>query len=145
MKQIRPKAIVTAAIVLFVVWQFGNLAWMNIRPDDPLPMAFEAYEPAAFAQALEDGGPVLVQIYASWCPTCKAQQQAFALLAAEGGVPDARGFRVDYDENPEFLARHNAAGTGLLLAFRDGREIARRGGLVDKQALGAFLKGQGML
>lgn len=141
----RPRTIIAIVLGAFLAFRFGHLAYMNLRPADPLPLAFEDYEPARFEAALASGEPVLVEIYAAWCPTCKAQHEAFTLLAAEGAVPKARGFRVDYDRSPEFLARYRIGGTGLLLSFRNGRETARAGGLVDRQSLRRFLAAEGLL
>ena len=38
-------------------------------------MTAPAYEPAAFKAAQDSGKPILIEIHAVWCPTCKAPER----------------------------------------------------------------------
>ncbi|WP_281300743.1 MULTISPECIES: thioredoxin family protein [unclassified Iodidimonas] len=127
---------------VLAVSPLGSLLYMNVRGADPLLAQWQDYEPVAFEGALQAGDPVLVQIYASWCPTCEAQHQSFTALENKGRVPDARLFRVDFDRDGAFLEKHEVQSTGLLLVFRNGVEVARQGGLVDEGSILSFLESQ---
>ncbi|RMF01444.1 MAG: hypothetical protein D6773_10075, partial [Alphaproteobacteria bacterium] len=73
-----PRTVINWAIIALIVglalgWK---LIYMNLRSDDPLPYGFVQYDGANLQAALAQGGPVIVNVYASWCPTCMAQHKA---------------------------------------------------------------------
>lgn len=65
--------------------------------------AFSAYEvaaPGTTARILTDEdiqGPALLNVWATWCPTCEAEHEALKEIGATG-VPI---YGVDYKDNPE--------------------------------------------
>lgn len=81
----------------------GNLLWMNVRSDDPLPAGFVQYTPAAFAAAQAAGGPIMVDVYASWCTTCKAQHAVLKDLLDDPRYAGIKGFRVDFEGDEEWV------------------------------------------
>src|SRR6202051_5389211 len=60
--------------------------------DTPFPFSEEA-----FKAAQASGGPILVEIHADWCPTCKAQSPILDKLTADPKFRDLKVFRVDFD------------------------------------------------
>ena len=129
----------TALLVVFVVYQYGNLIYLNLRPADPILPGWEEYDAQRFAARNASGEPMLVEIYASWCPTCKAQHEAFEHLVETGQQPPIRAIRVDYDRDTAFREKLGINYTGALLIFENGREIARQGGITSPNALTRFL------
>lgn len=103
--------------------------YMNIRPSDPLPSRFERYTAEVFAQAQAAGGPILVDVYASWCPTCKAQHQTLRNLLDDPAFRTVRGFRVDFDEDTEFLRQYRIPTQSTILMFDGERLVSRTVGL----------------
>src|SRR5215469_8987295 len=57
-----------------------------------IPFTAEAFKAAQAA-----GSPILVEIHAGWCPTCKAQQPILDKLTADPKYNDLKIFRVDFD------------------------------------------------
>ncbi|WP_374763601.1 thioredoxin family protein [Yunchengibacter salinarum] len=140
MKAFLKKAWATVGITgLIAIGLFGHLLYMNLRPADPILAGWQPYEAASFNETLQNGDPMLVEIYASWCPTCKAQHEAFETMVDNGTAPNIRAVRVDYDDDPAFLKRYGIRGTGILMLFDDGREIARAAGLTTPKRIQAFI------
>src|SRR5664279_2229715 len=55
------------------------------------------YSAEAFKAAQASGSPILVEIHADWCPTCKAQVPILDKLTADPKFKDLKVFRVDFD------------------------------------------------
>jgi len=106
--------------------------WMNVRPPDPLPLGFEAYSADAFRSAQRAGHPVLVDVYASWCPTCKAQQEILSDLLEEPEYASIKAFRVDFDSDRAFLRAHGVRSQSTLIVFEGERERSRSVGQTDE-------------
>ena len=133
----------TALLVAFVIYQYGNLIYLNLRPADPILPGWEEYDATRFEARNASGEPMLLEIYASWCPTCKAQHKAFEQLVETGNQPPIRAIRVDFDRDTDFRQSLGINYTGALLIFEDGREIARQGGITGPEALTRFLAKHG--
>jgi thioredoxin 2 len=82
--------------------------------------------------------PVVVDFYADWCGPCKimapllddvARRRAGQLVVA----------KLDTDRNPVTGQRFGIRGIPTLIAFHNGKEVARRVGAVPPAELEAFL------
>lgn len=136
LKNIWAKVGITGLIILALS---ANLIYMNLRSADPILDGWEEYEITRFSELMKRDEPVLVEVYASWCPTCLLQHEAFETLHEEGRAPAIRAIRVDYDRDIEFLKKHRLPGTGMLIIFRNGREISRASGLVTPDKIRTFV------
>lgn len=130
-------------IGLVVILLWGNLIYMNLRPADDILPGWEEYSAPRFEDLMARGEPVLVEIYASWCPTCLLQHRALDTLHAEGRGPKIRAVRVDFDRDADFIQKYDFHYTGTMVLYNKGRESARQSGLVTPDKIEMFLKTNG--
>jgi thioredoxin 1 len=89
---------------------------------------------AAFDAAQAAGKPVVIEVTAPWCPTCKAQAPIISALANK---PDYRGvtvLKVDFDSQKDVLSKLKVSTQSTLIAFKGKTETARTTG--DTSAAG---------
>jgi thiol-disulfide isomerase/thioredoxin len=113
----------------------GNLLWMNVRSDDPLPAGFVQYTPAAFAAAQAAGGPIMVDVYASWCTTCKAQHAVLVDLLDDPRYDGIQGFRVDFEGDEEWVRAHRVYVQSTIIMFNGFQELNRSAGSTREAAI----------
>ena len=97
------------------------------------------YTADAYSQALAAGTPVLVQVHADWCPTCRAQAPVVAKLAADPKYAAFTMLVVDYDAQKDVRKQLNVPRQSTLLVFKGGAEVARATGITSADAIGALL------
>ena len=129
-KKITGSALTLPLVVLAAVG--GNRLWMNIRPHDPLPARFEEYSPEAFQAAQAAGRTIMVDVYAVWCPTCKAQHKTLRNLLDDPRYQSIVGFRVDFDVHRDFLRAHQVRGQSTILMFHGDQELSRSMGVTSE-------------
>lgn len=83
------------------------------------------YSPTAFEQAQADGRVILVDVYADWCPTCKAQKPLLDDIAKDAALDDALLVRVNFDTEKAFLAAHRVPRQSTILVFVGEEEVSR--------------------
>ncbi len=87
----------------------------------------------------EDGIPLLVDFWATWCGPCKAMAPVLDRLAGEL-EPRVRVAKLDTDAVPEIAARYGIQSIPTLILFQDGREAARTAGAMPAEQLKAWLE-----
>lgn len=93
----------------------------------------------AFDEAQMDGRTIVVDVYADWCPTCKAQEPTLDELTTEPLLDDALLLRVDFDTQKEFLAAHRIPRQSTILVFTGGEEVSRSIAETDPDRLRAAI------
>ncbi len=129
-------------LIAIILW--GNLIYMNLRPSDPILPGWEEYSTTRFEELMQRGEPVLVEVYASWCPTCLLQHRALETLHNEGRGPSVRAIRVDFERDTDFVQKYAFRYTGTMVLYNQGREVAREAGLVTPEKIEAFLRSNGV-
>lgn len=99
----------------------------------------QPFDARAFKAAQESGKPILVEIHADWCPTCKAQLPILDKLSAEPGFSNIARFRVDFDSQKDVVKGFNARTQSTLVLFRGKTELARSVGETDASRIRAML------
>lgn len=119
---------------------FAGLAAVFLVASMPASaIAGEAYSPAALAKAQEAGKPILVDVYASWCSTCKAQQPILAELTGQPKYKDLVVLRADFDKDKEALKALGVQKQSTLIVFKGDKELDRSIGSTDPVAIEGML------
>ncbi len=99
----------------------------------------KAFKSADFDKAKASGKPVLVEVSAPWCPTCKAQKPILSELKAQPRFKDLASFEVDFDSQKDALRLLNVQQQSTLIIFKGGKEVARSTGETSKAAIEGLL------
>ncbi|MGJ4890590.1 thioredoxin family protein [Bradyrhizobium sp. HKCCYLRH3099] len=97
------------------------------------------YSDAAFKAAQTAGQPILIEIHAGWCPTCKAQKPIIDRLAAEPKFKDLKIFRVDFDDQKPVVKGFGAQMQSTLIVFKGASEAGRSVGDTKEASIAALL------
>ena len=79
--------------------------------------------------------PVLVDFYADWCGPCKMLAPIMDEISKEYKV-----FKVNTDDEQELAAKYGIMSIPCVIAFKDGKEINRSVGFVDKDTIINLIK-----
>lgn len=99
--------------------------------------AGQPYDAKAFAEAQEAGKSILVDVHASWCPTCAQQKPIIESL--EKANPKLMVFLVDFDTAKDALKRFRVQYQSTLIVFKGKAEVARSTGDTDPKVIGALV------
>lgn len=103
--------------------------------------AFETkpFDQAAFKTAQDAGQSVVVDVFAPWCPTCKAQHEVLDNLKDKPEFANVTVLQVDFDTQKDALKALNAHQQSTLIAFKGGKETARSAGETDAAKIEALI------
>ena len=93
----------------------------------------------ALAAAQKTGNPVLVEISAPWCPTCKAQRPTLDRLLGSDKYKSFVTLDVDFDSQKADVAALKANSQSTLIVFKGTTEMGRSVGVTDPAAIEALL------
>lgn len=88
---------------------------------------------AAFDKLASQDKPVVVDFWASWCGPCMKLGKVLEELASERN--DIIIAKVDVDQNAEFAASFGIDAIPAVFLFKNGVEVKRVVGFMDKAAL----------
>ena len=95
----------------------------------------QPYDKAKFDAALAAGKPVIVDVQADWCPTCKQQKPIVQSLVQQPKLKDVTVFVADFDKETALKKRINVSMQSTFVVFKGGKEVGRSTGVTDKAAL----------
>jgi thioredoxin 1 len=93
----------------------------------------------AFKAAQASGSPILVEIHADWCPTCKAQNPILDKLTSNAKFKDLKVFRVDFDSMKPVVKQFGAQMQSTLIVFKGNAEQGRSVGDTKEASIEALL------
>ena len=83
--------------------------------------------------------PAIIDFYADWCGPCKMMSPI--LKEVKDSLGDAVSIiKIDVDKNQELAAKYQVRGVPTLLIFKNGKQVWRQSGLVEKNELISALK-----
>ena len=97
------------------------------------------FDRAAFDAAMKSGKPVLIDISASWCPTCQRQKHILGELTTQPKFAGYTIFEVNYDTQKDVMRSFGARQRSTLIAFKDGYELGRTVGDTSVEGIEALL------
>jgi thioredoxin len=92
-----------------------------------------------FVAAQRAGRPILVHIWASWCPTCARQAPTLARLEGDPAFRDLAVFDVNFDTQKAVVRAFGAQLQSTLIVFHGAKETGRAVGVTDPAATRALL------
>ena len=113
---------------LFSALLCAATAWAGEQP----------YDKTAFDKALAEGRPVIVDFFADWCPTCKAQKPHVQSLLGEAKMKEVTLFIADYDKEKDLKGRLRVTQQATFVVFKGGKEVGRSTGQTKKEDLAAL-------
>jgi thiol-disulfide isomerase/thioredoxin len=119
-----------------VGWRFV-IAVLALLATATLAWARQPFDATAFEQAQAAGRTILLDVYATWCPTCKQQQPIIARLQAER--PDLVVFTVDFDSSKDVLRQFRVQFQSTLIVFKGKEEVGRSTGDTNADSIGVLV------
>ena len=83
--------------------------------------------------------PVVVDFWAPWCGPCRMMAPAYE-QAAQRLASDVRIAKLNTEDAPDIAGRFGIRGIPTMIAFRDGREVARQSGAMDLGGILGWIK-----
>ncbi|HUA81259.1 MAG TPA: thioredoxin family protein [Dyella sp.] len=119
-----------AAIVVFGLVSAAPAIAQPIQP----------FTTAALKAAQAAGKPVLVDAYASWCPTCRKQAPTIDAMANDPAFAKLLILRLDYDNQTAEKRALGIVQQSTLIAFDGNKETGRLVGVTDPDQIKALAK-----
>lgn len=82
-------------------------------------------------------GNAVVDFYANWCGPCKMFGPIFEEV---GNFSDINFASVDVDKSSDIARRYGVMSIPTVILFKDGKEVKRFTGFMDKDRFISFLK-----
>lgn len=96
----------------------------------------EIVNPGIVSDMIDSGEIVIVDYFATWCGPCKMLHPVFDEVAQK--YPNVNFVRLNVDEYLDFVEEQNVQNLPTIVAYKNGREIARSVGYVNKDSLIEF-------
>jgi len=91
--------------------------------------AAQPFDDQSFKQAQAAGKTILVDVTASWCPTCRQQRPIVEQIEKE--KPNLVVYEVDFDTAKDTLKRFRVQHQSTLIVFKGTKEVGRSTGDTD--------------
>lgn len=85
--------------------------------------SFESFTKERFDALQAEGAPVLIDVHAVWCPTCKRQGKALQKFQSEHASCDLTILSVDFDDQKEWVTYFKAPRQSTFVLFSGGEKV----------------------
>jgi thioredoxin 1 len=102
----------------------GILAGVMLGSLPAIAADWKPFTQADFSAAQKDGKPILVDIFAPWCPTCRAQKPILEELTAKPEFKDLVVLVVNFDQQTDDVRALKAQSQSTLIAYKGAEEVA---------------------
>jgi thiol-disulfide isomerase/thioredoxin len=102
----------------------------------------ESFTEERFEALKAEGAVVLIDVWATWCPTCRKQREILAEFQAAHPEAEVTILEVDYDDDKDLVRRFRAPRQSTLVLFRGEEQLwfsvaETREAVIYEQLLGA--------
>lgn len=87
-----------------------------------------------FQQIINQGKPVLVDFYATWCNPCKMMTPILEDVKKRTGDM-ASIIKIDVDKNPQVASAYQVSSVPTLILFKEGKPVWRQSGVISANDL----------
>ncbi|HEX5394543.1 MAG TPA: thioredoxin family protein [Rhodocyclaceae bacterium] len=119
------------AAVLFVLSSLASIAMAG---------EIKVFSEQEFDRLTQAGKPVVVDVSATWCPTCKQQKPILEGLMKQPAYKDVTLLTLDFDTNKPTLKKFKVAMQSTLVAFKGAKEVGRSVGDTNAESIDALFK-----
>ena len=98
------------------------------------------YSQQEFDKLTHEGKPVVLDISATWCPTCKQQKPIVDGLMKQPAYKDVTLLTVDFDANKPTLKQFKVGQQSTLVAFKGSVEVGRSVGDTTPEGIEGLIK-----
>lgn len=99
--------------------------------------AAQPYDEKSFNEAQAAGKTVLIDVAASWCPTCKKQEPI--IRAIEKERPNLVVYEVDFDTAKDLLQRLQVRAQSTIIVYKGPKEVVRSTAETDPDRVRAMI------
>jgi len=108
---------------------FAGLVAVTLLGSAPASAAeWKEFTPEALAAAQAEGKPILVDVFAAWCPTCRAQNPILVKLTRQPKFKNLVVLKADFDTQKDQLKALNVRSQSTLIIFKGDKELDRSAG-----------------
>ncbi|TYO67516.1 thioredoxin family protein [Bradyrhizobium hipponense] len=119
-------------------FHLASLATATLLMSSLVAWAGQPFDAEAFRSAQAANKAILVDVTASWCPTCRRQRPIVEKIEKE--KPDLVVYEVDFDKAKDVLKRFRVQYQSTLIVFRGIKEVARSTGETDPALIHALIE-----
>jgi len=91
-----------------------------------------------FQEAMDSGETWVIDFWAEWCGPCKKMAPHFEEASEE--VENVNFGKVDMEEYQQLGGKMGVRALPTLLILKDGEEVARKSGLMNKDQLKSWIQ-----